>query len=121
MTALPSSGPKLELPGSTSAPGPQQIKSFEDFWPFYLREHSNRTNRRWHFIGTLTVHVVFACILVSWSWKWLWTLPLIGYGLAWGGHFIFEKNRPATFKYPLWSLRADFKMFYQILLGKMKF
>lgn len=96
------------------------MKSFAEFWPFYLQEHSHPTNRRVHFIGTLLVHLVLIYALFAQEWQLLWLLPVLGYGFAWFGHFIIEKNRPATFKHPLWSLRGDFKMFYWILFGKLK-
>lgn len=96
------------------------MKSFAEFWPFYLQEHSNPLNRRLHFIGTFLVHVIFLYAVITQQWNLLWVVPVLGYGFAWVGHFIIEKNRPATFKHPLWSLRGDFKMFYLMLLGKMK-
>jgi hypothetical protein len=95
------------------------MKTFKEFWPFYLNEHSNPTNRRLHFIGTLLVHFLLLGIMISRQWKLLWILPLFGYFFAWVGHFVVEKNRPATFKHPLWSLMGDFKMFYLMLFRKM--
>lgn len=95
------------------------MKSFEEFWPFYLHEHSNLKNRKLHFIGTLLVHLVLIYTLVTQNWPMLIALPVLGYGFAWVGHFIIERNRPATFKHPLWSLRGDFKMFYMMLSGKL--
>lgn len=96
----------------------QRYTSFAEFWPFYVREHSKPVTRRLHFIGTaslfpLTVFALFSNLYV------LFLLPLAGYGFAWYAHFYVEKNKPATFKYPLWSLSADFKMFYLMLTGKM--
>jgi hypothetical protein len=96
------------------------MKSFAEFWPFYLQEHSNPTNRRLHFIGTSLVHLILIYAIVTQQWMLLWVVPFMGYGFAWVGHFIIEKNRPATFKHPLWSLMGDFKMFYLMLLGKLK-
>lgn len=96
------------------------MKTFAEFWPFYLQEHSHPLNRRLHFIGTFLVHVIFIYALATQQWMLLWIVPVLGYGFAWVGHFIVEKNRPATFKHPLWSLRGDFKMFYLMLLGKLK-
>lgn len=96
------------------------MKSFAEFWPFYLQEHSNQTNRRLHFVGTFLVHLLFIYSVVTQQWPLLWAVPFMGYGFAWVGHFIIEKNRPATFKHPLWSLRGDFKMFYLMLFGKLK-
>ncbi|PIS11317.1 MAG: DUF962 domain-containing protein [Bdellovibrio sp. CG10_big_fil_rev_8_21_14_0_10_47_8] len=95
------------------------FQNFQEFWPFYLMEHSHPTNRRLHFIGTGTAILLLILILASQSWVWLWALLLVGYGFAWVGHFVIQKNRPATFKYPLWSLMGDFKMFYCILTGKI--
>ncbi|WP_413613419.1 Mpo1-like protein [Bdellovibrio sp. HCB-110] len=95
------------------------MTTFKEFWPFYLQEHSNPLNRRLHFVGTFFVHVVLLYALITQQWMMLWLLPVIGYGFAWVGHFIIEKNRPATFKHPLWSLRGDFKMFYAMCAGKL--
>ena len=96
--------------------------NFSEFYPFYLQEHKNKTSRILHFIGTFLVLLqlgVYTYILPN-AWFWL-TLPLTGYGFAWVGHFFFEKNRPATFRYPLWSLRGDFTLFFEILLLKRSF
>ncbi|UOF02128.1 DUF962 domain-containing protein [Bdellovibrio reynosensis] len=95
------------------------MNSFKDFWPFYLGEHSNPLNRRIHFVGTFLVHVIVAFALVKQNWGLLWLLPVVGYGFAWVGHFFVQKNRPATFKYPLWSLIGDFKMFYLMCMGRL--
>jgi hypothetical protein len=99
----------------------KEFKSFEEFWPFYMSEHSDRTNRRVHFIGTMGVFDFLIAAVVTGNPWLLIGMPLCGYGFAWFGHFIIEKNRPATFQHPLWSLRGDFKMFFKILTGKMKF
>lgn len=96
------------------------MKSFAEFWPFYLKEHSHPANRRLHFVGTLLVHLILIYSLVTQQWMLLWALPVLGYGFAWVGHFVIEKNRPATFTHPLWSLAGDFKMFYLMLFGKLK-
>ena len=98
-----------------------EYRSFADFYPFYLSQHTNRTCRRLHFAGSLLVLVVLACALVSGELLWLLALPVIGYGFAWLGHFAFEKNKPATFSYPLYSLRGDWVMFFQMLSGKIRF
>ncbi len=97
-----------------------QFKTFADFYPFYLSEHSNTTCRRLHFIGTSLLILTLLYILFSARWIFLILLPIIGYGFAWAGHFFFEKNRPATFKYPFYSLAGDFVMFKDILVGKVK-
>jgi len=75
--------------------------SFREFYPFYLSEHSDRMCRRMHFIGSTLVLLALAWLIVSGRWMFWWLLPLFGYGCAWIGHFLFEKNKPATFKaYP---------------------
>lgn len=96
-----------------------QFRSFAEFYPYYLREHSNPTCRRLHFVGTSLVIALLAYTIGSGKWLLLLAVPLFGYGFAWVGHFFFEKNRPATFTYPLYSLIGDFVMFRDILLGKI--
>lgn len=95
--------------------------NFAEFYPFYLREHSNRMCRRMHFIGSSLVLVVLLLALINGQPGWLWLLPLAGYGGAWIGHYVFEKNRPATFKHPLYSLLGDWVMYGQMLRGKVSF
>ena len=94
------------------------FNSFEEFYPFYLGEHANALNRRLHFIGTSLV-ILLAISAFFFGPKLLWALPVAGYGFAWVGHFIIEKNRPATFKHPLWSLMGDFRMYADIIRGKV--
>lgn len=96
-----------------------QFRSFAEFYPYYLGEHSNPTCRRLHFVGTSLVIALLAYTIGSGKWLLLLAVPLFGYGFAWVGHFFFEKNRPATFTYPLYSLIGDFVMFRDILLGKI--
>ncbi|MEI8665789.1 DUF962 domain-containing protein [Pseudoalteromonas sp. B28] len=97
------------------------FKSFKAFYPYYLKEHRNVTCRCLHFIGSTLVLVVIAIALLKQHYSLLWLLPVIGYGFAWVGHFFFEKNRPATFKHPFYSLWGDWVMFKDILIGKIKF
>jgi hypothetical protein len=96
-------------------------KTFKEFYPFYLNEHSHSTNRTLHFIGTTLMLIVLFYALLSQQFRLLWLCPLLGYGFAWTGHFGFEKNRPATFKQPFYSLMGDFLMWWQLLTGKIKF
>ena len=96
-----------------------EFKSFADFYPFYLREHSNLTSRRLHFIGTGAVISLLLLFFFTGNPMILILLPILGYGFAWVGHFVFEKNRPATFKHPIYSLMGDFRMFWDILTGKV--
>jgi len=100
-------------------PGP--FSSFREFYPFYLSEHADRTSRRLHVIGSTLVLIVLAGACATQHWAWLIALPFIGYGFAWIGHFFFEKNRPATFKHPVYSLAGDWVMWWQTLVGKIKF
>ncbi len=94
---------------------------FSDFYPFYLGEHRNRSCRRLHFIGSSLVLVCLIGVLLSGRWWGLVLLPILGYGFAWAGHFFFEKNRPATFTHPIYSLIGDWVMFRDILVGKIPF
>ncbi|MBY0487688.1 MAG: DUF962 domain-containing protein [Flavobacteriaceae bacterium] len=99
----------------------ERIKKYSEFYAFYLTEHSNKTSRILHFIGTFLFFTFLTYIVFNNQWFFWWVLPLIGYGFAWVGHFFFEKNKPATFKYPFWSLISDFKLFFELLVGKQKF
>lgn len=99
----------------------ERIKSFKEFYPYYLSEHMDPSCRKLHFIGTGGVIAVFVYALATQNWPLMWVVPLCGYGFAWVGHFFFEKNKPATFRYPLWSLGSDFVMFAHLLTGKEKF
>ncbi len=95
------------------------IKSFEDFWPHYVRAHANKTNRRLHFAGTTAAMALVAGgVLTRRIWPIL-VAPVVGYGFAWVGHFFVEGNIPATFGHPLYSLKADFVMWKKILEGSM--
>jgi hypothetical protein len=97
----------------------ERYKTFQDFYPFYLNEHRNGTCRTLHFMGSFCVLSVLAAALVMGRWQLFMLMPVAGYGFAWVGHFFFEKNRPATFKYPLYSLVADWVMMKDILLGRI--
>ena len=88
-----------------------RYSSFREFYPFYLGEHRNRTCRRLHFVGSLcALGCLAAAIALQQPW-WLLGALFSGYGFAWVGHFFFEKNRPATFKYPFYSFAGDWVMF----------
>ncbi|MFT5282502.1 MAG: hypothetical protein ACJA0G_002657 [Kangiellaceae bacterium] len=96
-----------------------RFTSFSQFYPYYLSEHANPTCRLLHFIGSCLVLIVIAYAVISAQYVWLWSVPIIGYGFAWVGHFFYEHNRPATFKYPFYSLLGDWVMFKDILIGKV--
>jgi hypothetical protein len=97
-----------------------RFASFREFYPFYLAEHANRTSRRLHVIGT--TGVLLLALTAGWRHdaRWLLGALVCGYGFAWIGHFFFEKNRPATFRHPLYSFMGDWVMFRDILTGRIK-
>jgi hypothetical protein len=93
----------------------KKYKTFWAFYPYYLTEHQDVTSRTLHFIGTGIVIGLFITFLITLNWRYFVAIPLAGYGFAWFGHFFFEKNKPATFQYPLYSLGSDFVMFWHII------
>lgn len=97
-----------------------KFSSFAEFYPYYLAEHRHPLCRALHYCGSLLVLAVLGYGLITQQWQLLWLLPLIGYGFAWLGHFAFEHNKPATFKYPLYSLAADWVMLKDFLTGQLK-
>jgi len=97
----------------------KKYKSFWSFYPYYLTEHSDLTNRIMHFIGTAGLLAILVAAIVLAKWWMLALIPVCGYGFAWVGHFFIEKNRPATFTYPLYSLGSDFVMFWHMLTGQI--
>jgi len=98
----------------------KRIETYHEFYKFYLNEHSNKYCKLFHVIGTTIVLALVITAIYHNLTKLLILVPIAGYGFAWAGHFFFEKNKPATFKYPLWSLASDFKMYYEIIGGKLK-
>ncbi|MDE2137722.1 MAG: DUF962 domain-containing protein [Gammaproteobacteria bacterium] len=99
--------------------GRTQFASFREFYPYYLGEHRNRTSRRLHVIGTLLALLTAVVAIVGRRWPLLVAVPLTGYAPAWIGHVFFERNAPATFRHPLYSLRGDFRMACEVLLGRI--
>jgi hypothetical protein len=95
--------------------------SFREFYPDYLAEHRDPTCRRLHFVGTALVIIVALAAVLTGHWVWLLAVPLVGYGFAWVGHLAFERNRPATFKHPLYSLAGDFVLFRDMLTRRLPF
>jgi hypothetical protein len=99
----------------------KKYQSLKEFYPYYLSEHQHPTSRILHFVGTGLVLVVLALAIALKNYSWLAGIPVLGYGFAWVGHFFFEKNKPATFTYPFYSLASDFLLFFDLLRGKEKF
>ena len=100
----------------------QAFASFHDFYPFYLGEHSDRTCRRLHFAGSTGVLAILVAVIAQVLPPiWLLAMPLCGYGFAWIGHFFFEKNKPATFSHPFYSLAGDWVMYKDMLTGRIAF
>jgi hypothetical protein len=96
-------------------------KSLKDFYPYYLTEHNSGVCRTLHFIGTSLVIINMTAFVASLNYQYILLSIFFGYSFAWVGHFIFEKNRPATFKYPFKSLACDFIMFWQMLSFEIPF
>jgi len=98
----------------------QKIQTYHEFWYFYLKEHSYPINRAFHYIGTTGVILLLVWSIYIQNYWYLLLLPVCGYGFAWFGHFFIEKNKPATFTYPFWSLISDFRMYFAFLTGTLK-
>jgi hypothetical protein len=99
----------------------RKYASFAEFYTFYLSEHANRATRRLHFVGSSLALFCLLELLFTGDLWWLVVGLVAGYGFAWFSHLVFEKNRPATFQQPLYSFMGDWKMFWQILTGKISF
>jgi len=97
----------------------REFASFAEFYPHYLREHAHPACRRLHFAGTTVVLASIVAALWTGNAWLLLVAPLAGYGFAWAGHFLFERNRPATFTHPLYSLAGDFAMYRDMLTGRI--
>jgi hypothetical protein len=97
----------------------ERIKSFREFWPYYLSEHSKPTTRWLHFVGMTSALTILIGSITTGNSRYAWIALVAGYTPAWIAHFGVEKNRPATFKYPLWSLISDFKMWFLMLTRQL--
>lgn len=102
-------------------PGHKRFRTFAEFYQFYLSEHSNRTSRRLHFTGSCIALALMVTAIAQQQW-WLLAVALLqGYAFAWIGHFFFEHNRPATFRHPIKSFTGDWRMWWEMLTGRIKF
>jgi hypothetical protein len=110
---------RMEVPAAD--PKDRGFRSFAEFYPFYLSEHRNPVSRVLHYIGTWGAILCLATAFATGEPWWLAGALLSGYSFAWLGHFRFERNRPATFRFPFYSLAADFRMWWELNLGKLKF
>ncbi|MGE3622592.1 MAG: Mpo1-like protein [Bdellovibrionales bacterium] len=98
----------------------QTYKTFEEFWPHYLNQHSKRQTRLLHVCGTVLAALCLFKFVISFKIGWLLMAPVVGYGFAWAAHAFIEENQPATFEHPLWSLRADLEMTKLWAMGKLE-
>ena len=96
------------------------FRSFSEFYPYYLSEHKDPVCRRLHYIGSTLVLAILVTLAVTGLWSYWWLMLVAGYGFAWVGHFKFEHNKPATFKYPFYSLAADWVMYKDFLTGQLE-
>jgi hypothetical protein len=97
----------------------QRFKSFAEFWPYYVAEHSKPATRLLHAIGTTVAVACLVACIVTRNWLLIPLTLIPGYAAAWTAHFFIEKNKPATFTYPLWSFIGDYKMIGMMIMGKM--
>jgi hypothetical protein len=97
----------------------QKIASFEEFWPIYLRAHSTPACRRLHYAASIAGLTAVAFTVLTGNFWWVAAGLVASYGFAWAGHYGPEKNVPLTFKHPLWSLIADYRMFFLWALGQL--
>lgn len=96
------------------------ISTYAEFWDFYVQEHSKPFTRLLHFVGTSLGIALLGYFVATGRWYLFMIFPVVGYGFAWFAHFVVEKNKPATFKYPLWSFISDLKMMSYMMTGRMR-
>ena len=111
--------PLMDTPAA--APKDSGFRSFAEFYPFYLNEHRHPVSRLLHYLGTWGSVLCLVTLIVTGEPLWLLGVVFCGYTFAWIGHFRFERNKPATFRHPLYSLASDFRMWWELNLGRLKF
>ena len=97
----------------------REVRTFAEFWPFYVREHSRPATRALHAAGTLASTALLVFLAATGRWRWLPLALVVGYAAAWVGHFFVEHNRPATFAHPWWSFVSDFRMLWLLATGRL--
>jgi hypothetical protein len=97
----------------------ERFPSFAAFWPHYLREHARPATRAVHVAGTGAGVLLLLAAILAGPWWLVLLAPVAGYGCAWGSHMLIERNRPATFTYPAWSLRGDLRLFWLAVTGRL--
>lgn len=97
------------------------FRSYSEFYAFYLSEHAKPLTRRLHFVGTSLALACLFFALIKLHWLYLLLAPAFGYGIAWLSHYLVEKNRPASFKHPFYSFVSDWRMWWEMLTGKLAF
>ncbi len=98
----------------------QSFKTFKEFYPYYLQEHQQPLCRALHYCGSTLVLLILIYAIATAQFQWLWLMPVAGYGFAWVGHFFIEHNKPATFRYPFYSLLGDWVMYAEFLTGRLQ-
>lgn len=121
MAGTPADNANSNAAANAASVDPRTLKTFAEFYPYYLGEHKNRTCRRLHFVGSTLVLACLAMLIATGRPQYILYALLCGYGFAWVGHYVFEKNRPATFKRPLFSLIGDWAMYFDIWRGRIAF
>jgi len=109
----------MDVETSSSSQDTPVIQTYSDFWGFYVREHSKSATRVLHFAGTSIGILLLIFFIATGLWFWIPLCFIAGYAFAWFAHFVVEKNKPATFKYPLWSFISDYKMMWYMITGRM--
>jgi len=99
----------------------ERYRTLAEFYPFYLGEHANPACRRLHFVGSTLTLLCLLAFVVTVNLLWLLAAILCGYGFAWIGHFFFERNKPATFRQPLYSFMGDWRMYWEIATRRIPF